>query len=260
MSSKEVQGKLWSVAPQNWSKYFEPFFLPLYKKAIEQLNLHEDLALLDVGCGSGLFAHMATSSGAQVTGLDAAPALLEIARARNPVNNFFEEDMELLPFPPECFDFVTGFNSFQYAGNINSALAAARHVLKEKGRLVIGTWDKPEMSDAASVFKSINALIPPVHQGTPGSLALAEDGMVEDICLSLDLKLIYKTRVSCPFLFHSLKDGIRSFLCTGPAAAAMNYVPARMVQRTIAYALRPYHLTENIYHLQNSFLLFMAEK
>jgi len=41
------------------SKHFEPYFLPMYKKALEQLDLSEDTLLLDAGCGSGLLSSMA---------------------------------------------------------------------------------------------------------------------------------------------------------------------------------------------------------
>src|SRR5215212_5239906 len=98
MSTKELQGKLWSTAPQYWSKYFEPFFLPLYKKTIELLKLNENDLLLDAGCGSGMFSHMALSTGADVIGIDAAAGLLEVARKRNPTVTFLEEDLEALPF------------------------------------------------------------------------------------------------------------------------------------------------------------------
>ena len=74
------------------------------------------------------------------------------------------------------------------------------------------------------------------------------------------MKPIYKTKVSCPFLYYSLQDGIKSFMGTGPAAAAMNYATENKVKQIITDAFQPYHLTENLYHLQNSFLLFIAEK
>ena len=260
MSTREVQGRLWSVAPQYWSKHFEPFFLPLYKKTIEQLQLTEDMLLLDAGCGSGMFSHMAISTGAQVIGVDAAPGLLEVARERNSENNFLEEDLESLPFGSESFHVVAGFNSFQYAGNFTSALAEAKRVLKEDGRLVIAIWDKPEMSDGTNILKAIGSLLPPPPPGTPGPFALSEDGKIDSICQSLELNLVYKTRVSCPMLFYTLNDAIKSFLGTGPAAAAMKHVSEKTVQQTIANAFKPYHLTEDIYHLQNNFLLFIAEK
>jgi SAM-dependent methyltransferase len=260
MGTKQVQGKLWSIAPQKWSVYFEPFFIPLYKKTIEQLHLEENDLLLDAGCGSGLFSHMAISNGAQVIGIDAAPGLLETARKRNPHNNFLEEDLEALPFTNESFDVVTGFNSFQYAGNFKAALLEAKRVLKTGGRLVIGIWDKPEMSDAPAVLKAIGSLLPPPPPGTPGPFALSEDGKMENLLQSLDLKILYRTRVSCPFLYYTLEDGINSFMGTGPAAAALNYKNENEVQQVITNALQPYHLTEDMYHLQNSFLLFIAEK
>ena len=260
MKTKELQGKLWSTAPLYWSKHFEPFFLPLYKKTLEQLKLTEDDLLLDAGCGSGLFTYMASSTGAQVSAIDAAPGLLEIARERNPSISFLEEDLEALPFAKESFHVVAGFNSFQYAGNFSGALAEAKRVLKEGSRLVIGIWDKPEKSDASTILKAIGSLLPPPPPGTPGPFALSEDGKMETILQSLDMKLIYKTAVSCPFLYYNIDECVKSFMGTGPAAAAMNFATEKHVQQVIANAFQPYHLTEDMYHLQNSFLLFIAEK
>lgn len=260
MSTKQIQGKLWSVAPQYWSNYFEPYFLPLYKKTLEQLNLTEEDSLLDAGCGSGMFSHIAISTGAHVTGMDAASGLLTVARERNPGYNFLEEDLEAMPFTNEAFDYVTGFNSFQYAGNFSAALAEAKRVLKPGGRVVLAIWDKPEYSEATNILKAIGTLLPPPPAGTPGPFALSEDGKIESIIQSQDMKLLYATKVSCPFLYHSLSDAVNSFMSTGPAAIAMNHVPKKQVEQTIATAMQPYHVTENFYHLQNSFLLFIAEK
>ena len=44
--------------------------------------------MLDAGCGSGLFAELAAHSGADVTGLDAAPGLVEYARRRRPAAGY----------------------------------------------------------------------------------------------------------------------------------------------------------------------------
>jgi ubiquinone/menaquinone biosynthesis C-methylase UbiE len=260
MRTKEVQGKLWSIAPQYWSKYFEPYFLPMYKTALQQIQFHENTSLLDAGCGSGLFCNMAATAGAEVTGVDAAPGLLEIARKRNPKITFLEEDLEELPFAAESFNVVAGFNSFQFAGSFSNALAEAKRVMTKDGKLIIGIWDKPEFSDATNVLKAIGTLLPPIPPGTPGPFALSEDGKIEGVCKELGLKVIYKTKVPCPFYYDNLTNAVRSFLGTGPAAAAMNYESEKTVEGTIAKALQPYRLAEDMYHLQNSFLLFIAEK
>jgi SAM-dependent methyltransferase len=261
MSTKTTQGKLWSIAPQNWSKHFEPFFLPMYKKVLEQITLTGNTMLLDAGCGSGLFSSMAIETGAQVIGIDAAPGLLEVARQRNPQNNFLEEDLEAMPFAKNSFDVVAGFNSFQYAGDFKNALLEAKRVLKKGGKLVIGIWDKPENSEATNVLKAIGSLLPPPPPGTPGPFALSENGKIESILESIEMKMLYRVRVACPFLYHSTAGGIKSFMGTGPAAAAINHTgDTKLVEATVANALQPYRITEEIYFLQNHFLVFIAEK
>lgn len=260
MSTKTMQGKLWSAAPQYWAYHFEPWFLPMYKKVLELVPLDDEQLLLDAGCGSGLFSHMAIEAGAQVIGIDAAPGLLEVARIRNPRNNFLEEDLEALPFTNNSFNVVTGFNSFQYAGNFEKALSEANRVLKPGGKLVLAIWDKPEMSDATNVLKAISTLLPPPPPGTPGPFALSEDGKIEMVLEKLGMKFVSKTKVACPFLYASVSDGIKSFMGTGPAAAAIGHSNKKTVQQTIERALKPYCICEEFYFMQNSFLVFIAEK
>src|SRR5262249_24831638 len=154
--------------------------------------------------------------GAQVVGVDAAPGLLEIARDRNPNNNFLEEDLEKLPFNDNTFDVVAGFNSFQYAGDFQAALTEAKRVLRPGGRLVIGIWDKPEFSQATQILKAIGNLLPPPTPGTPGPFALSEDGKIENVCEAIGLKVVYRSRVGCPLFYRSLDEGIDSFMSTGP--------------------------------------------
>ncbi len=260
MSTKTIQGKLWNVAPQFWAKHFEPWFLPMYKKALDQLQLSEDQLVLDAGCGSGFFSSMVINTGAQLIGVDAASGLLDVARQRNPRNNFMEEDLESLPFASNSFTVVVGFNSFQYAGSFESALMEARRVLAPGGRLVLGIWDKPEMSDASNVLKAIGTLLPEPFAGMPGTFALSEDGRMESNLEKNRLKLIHKSRVACPFQYSSLADAVKGFMGTGPAAAAMNYNAKKTVEQTIAKALKPYELADGFHFLQNHFLLFIAEK
>ncbi|MBC7936481.1 MAG: class I SAM-dependent methyltransferase [Rhizobacter sp.] len=260
MSTKQVQGELWSIAPQYWSKYFEPFFLPMYKKALEQISLNDETYLLDAGCGAGLFSYMAINTGAEVIGVDAAPGLLEIARQRNPQHNFLEEDLESLPFVSKSFDVVVGFNSFQYAGNFTKALAEAKRVTKEGGKIVIGIWDKPEHSDATLVLKAMKSLLPPLPAVTPGPIALSEDGKIQTVCNSLGLKVIDKRRVACPFFYSSTRDAVKSFMSTGPAAMALNHVSEKKVEDTITTAVQPFRLTDNMYYMENSFLLLIVKK
>jgi SAM-dependent methyltransferase len=232
----------------------------MYKMVLENLKLSEKHLLLDAGCGAGLFSYLAAEAGAQVIGIDASPALLRIARQRNPLNNFLEEDLESLPFADHSFHVVTGFNSFQYAGSFEGALAEAGRVLKPGGRLVLGIWDKPEMNDATHILKAIGKLLPPPPPGTPGPFSLSEEGKIEKTFENKGLRLLYKATVSCPFLYDTLRNGIKSFMSTGPAAAAIENSNRVTVRKAIAQALKPFQLPDGFHFLQNQFLLFIAEK
>jgi len=59
------------------------------------------------GCGAGLATQMAVERGASVTGIDAAEALLTVARRRLPEADLRYGDLEKLPYPDGSFDVVT---------------------------------------------------------------------------------------------------------------------------------------------------------
>ena len=67
--------------------------------------------------------------GSRVGGIDAAGALLSIARERTPGGDFRQGELEALPFADAGFDLVTGFNAFQFAGEPAQALRAGAPVL-----------------------------------------------------------------------------------------------------------------------------------
>jgi ubiquinone/menaquinone biosynthesis C-methylase UbiE len=71
------------------------------KLCLEGISLH---SLLDVGTGSGLFAESFTQLGLQVTGVDANPAMLPVARSFVPAGSFVQATQEALPFASGSFD------------------------------------------------------------------------------------------------------------------------------------------------------------
>ena len=129
----EVNGVLWGTRSADWAQLQEGQCQPVYEAVLERLSVGPGTALLDAGCGAGMASQMAASRGARVTGVDASEALLAIARQRVPDGTFGCSDLETLPFADASFDAVTGFNSFQYAGNPGKALAEARRVTKPGG-------------------------------------------------------------------------------------------------------------------------------
>jgi len=80
-------------------------------------------AVLDLGCGSGVpITRELAARGFAVTGLDVAPAMLEIARRRLPDVRWIEADMRRF-VPDGCFAAIIGWDSvFHLAADEQRAL------------------------------------------------------------------------------------------------------------------------------------------
>jgi ubiquinone/menaquinone biosynthesis C-methylase UbiE len=131
---------------------------PVYDAVFERTGIGPGTRYLDLGCGAGMAAQVAAGRGAKVSGLDAAEALLAIARDRVPEGDFHHGDLEDLPFEDESFDVVTGFNSIQYAGNPVVALREARRVVRAYGAVAVVTWGDPVGMEAAALVTALGAL------------------------------------------------------------------------------------------------------
>jgi ubiquinone/menaquinone biosynthesis C-methylase UbiE len=119
---------------------FEPSHRVLIRR-IRELAGQMPLRLLDVGCGTGVFASKlrAAFPRAEVCGLDLVADMLRKGRSRwhpdraLPVRG----DSERLPFGSGLFDIVTCANSFHHYPNQPRAVAEMRRVLRTGGRLLI---------------------------------------------------------------------------------------------------------------------------
>jgi ubiquinone/menaquinone biosynthesis C-methylase UbiE len=101
--------------------------------------------VLDVGCGTGRL-EAALAGRAKVWGVDAEPAMLEVARSNAPEATFKEARAESLPFKDGWFERVVMWLSSHLLEH-EQAFAEARRVLGAQGRLAIVTFD-PSYFDA----------------------------------------------------------------------------------------------------------------
>jgi ubiquinone/menaquinone biosynthesis C-methylase UbiE len=98
--------------------------------------------VLDVGCGSGpLFAAL-RAKGAFVTGFDASPAMIKLARQRLGENaDLHVADLgQPLPFADGAFDDVVVSLVLHYLRDWTAPLAELRRILKPGGRLILSVY------------------------------------------------------------------------------------------------------------------------
>ena len=98
------------------------------------------LTVLDAGCGEGYLSRILAQRGAQVTGVDISPKLVEMARAKDPDGAIIYEVADLsqpLPAYQAHFDVVASYFVLNDVYDYQGFLATLSAALKPAGRLVI---------------------------------------------------------------------------------------------------------------------------
>ncbi len=94
-----------------------------------------DLAILDVGCGTGLNMKYLARYG-QVTGADLSSTALNFCRARGH-HRLIKAPVEHLPIPDNTFDMVSALDIIEHLDDDVTALREIHRVLKPGGRVFI---------------------------------------------------------------------------------------------------------------------------
>ncbi|MHB1390904.1 MAG: class I SAM-dependent methyltransferase [Thermoleophilia bacterium] len=94
--------------------------------------------VLDVGCGTGLFAEAFIDAGLDAVGIDANPDMLAIARTHAPAAEFQEASAEALPFDADAFDLVFLGHLLHETDLPLAALQEAHRVAS--GRVIVLEW------------------------------------------------------------------------------------------------------------------------
>jgi demethylmenaquinone methyltransferase / 2-methoxy-6-polyprenyl-1,4-benzoquinol methylase len=119
------------------------------ERAAELANVRAGSTALDVATGTGDLAIALARRGAEVTGSDFAPAMLEIARRKAPGLTFEQGDALDLGYDDGSFDAVTvGFGARNFS-DLDRGLAEMARVTRSGGRVVIleiTTPAKPPLS------------------------------------------------------------------------------------------------------------------
>lgn len=258
-STANANGEFWGSRAKDWADIQEGTVRTVYDTVLSRTKVASGTRLLDVGCGAGMALRMATELGAIVTGIDASESLLEIARTRVPGGDCRLGDLEKLPFDDNSFDLVTGFNSFQYAGNPEVALAEARRVTKPDGHIMIMVWGAPEGMEAASLVAALKPLLPIPPAGTPGPFALSGEAALKGLALAAGLKPISIFDVDSPWFYPDEATAIKGLASSGVAERARAHTSEKMVDAAHAAAIAPFRKSDGSYQIQARFRCLLAQ-
>jgi demethylmenaquinone methyltransferase/2-methoxy-6-polyprenyl-1,4-benzoquinol methylase len=124
----------------------------LWKRRVVKLaQIKTGARALDLCCGTGDISFALARGGAETTGLDFSPQMLEVAAQRQSVNSklkiqnlkFIQGDAQQLPFPENSFDIVTVGYGLRNLTSWERGLDEMLRVAKPGARLIVLDFGKP---------------------------------------------------------------------------------------------------------------------
>lgn len=130
---------------------------------VERLGIQPGIKVLDVACGSGNLAIPAARLGANVTGMDLAPEMVEQARryaeAEGLNAQFDEGDAEALQYSDGQFDLVMTMFGAMFAPRPDVTTSELLRVCKPGGTIAMANWTPSGF--IGQMFKTTASHVPP---------------------------------------------------------------------------------------------------
>lgn len=253
-----ANGRLWGARARDWAEVQEGQCAAAYRAVLDHAGIGPGTRHLDVGCGAGMAAALSAARGAVVSGIDAAEALLAIARERTPAGDFRQGDIEALPFEDDAFDLVTGFNAFQFAGDAARALREAGRVTRPGGMVVIMTWGDPAGMEAASLIGALRQLLPPPPPGAPGPFALSDEAALRAFAAAGGLSPGAVFDVETHWSYPDEATGLRGLGSAGVAVRAIEHAGLDAFVAAHRAALAPFRQPDGSYRMGARFRCLVA--
>ena len=148
---------------------------------VDRLDLKPGMRVLDVACGTGNLAIPAAHAGADVTGIDIAPNLIEQAQARAADGRleirFDVGDAEALPYDDASFDVVMTMFGAMFAPRPDVTAAELKRVCSPGGLIAMANWT-PE-AFTGQMFKTNAKHVPP-PPGMPSPILWGTEAAVRE--------------------------------------------------------------------------------
>ncbi|MFF6878349.1 SAM-dependent methyltransferase [Streptomyces sp. NPDC012474] len=257
---------------RDWSEIQERMLVPLYEAVYERLEVGPATRLLGLGCGSGLSLLMAVVRGAAVTGVDASPERMALARERllpgTPGTRSGQDARRLVDGSPRDtavpgapgYTLVTAFEPIGcLAGDsegLGGLLAEATPLTQRGAAVVLAGWGPPERCATASVMRVATKLAEPLRASGSWRPACRDD--LEDVAQRAGLRPDGSGRVACPFGYADVDSAVRGLKSTGLFDAAMTATDQVQVDKELTEALHPHRRQDGTVWMPNVFRYLIA--
>jgi ubiquinone/menaquinone biosynthesis C-methylase UbiE len=192
------------------------------RKAVEAAAVSGDDTVLDVACGAGNATIPAAKTGADVTGLDITPRLLEAGKAEaadaGVEIEWVEGDAEQLPFEDASFDAVMSVFGCMFAPDHRTTAAEIARVMKPGGRMAICAWT-PD-GNVGRFFALTASHMPPPPEGFQPPVLWGTEEHVRELFEGTGVEPSFE-QTSLEFVFESPEAVLEEYSTKlGPLVAA----------------------------------------
>jgi SAM-dependent methyltransferase len=138
---KQRQSVMWGTGPY---QLISDTLGDIHELVIDRLSPAPGDRWLDLACGTGAIAERAAAAGAQVTGVDLAPVLIETAKQRAAERgleiDYRVGDAERLELPDASFGKVSSTVGVMFAPDHEAAAGELGRVTRPGGRIALANW------------------------------------------------------------------------------------------------------------------------
>jgi phosphatidylethanolamine/phosphatidyl-N-methylethanolamine N-methyltransferase len=156
------QSKLYSEYSTLYDLVFARFFYPRIAAVIRELEVPPAAKVLELGVGTGM-ALRAYPRHCEVTGVDLAPDMLELAQERIRRHgwrhiNVLEMDAMALDFEDSSFDYVMAFHVVSVVPDASRFMREAQRVCRPDGKIVVINHFRSEKKVLAAIDRGIEPI------------------------------------------------------------------------------------------------------
>jgi SAM-dependent methyltransferase len=223
---------------------------PLHAAVLDATGVRAGTALLDLGCGAGLFARAAADRGARVTGVDPDPAAVAAAAAEVPEGQFVVGTAEHPPAGP--FDVVAAVQLLAHVVDPVAVLAAAGR----SGAVVAATvWGREEECDVRVFGEALATWLGPPPPGGP---SLSEPSTLRAAAEGAGLVVDRLDEVVCAFDYEDDDAVLGPLFDSALGRAAARRAGPLALRDAVLDRLEPYRTATGGYRLHNLFRVLVA--
>jgi ubiquinone/menaquinone biosynthesis C-methylase UbiE len=177
---KSRQGVMWGSGP--FEKIADTIS-DLHETVTSRLEPRTDVNWLDLGCGTGAVAERAAAQGAEVTGIDLSPVLIETAKQRADERgldiDYRVGDVEHLEVGDHGYDVVSSVVGTMFAPNHEAVASELARVTKPAGRLGLANWTME--GGVGKMFGMMKPFQPPPPEGVGNQFDWGREEYVHEL-------------------------------------------------------------------------------